>query len=164
MLIVGDSLAFGMQPFLGEMLGGRVLTWDVVRGRTTPNGMRALRIALLTLHPQTVVISLGTNDGPDPRRFSNRVRRTLRSVPDACIVWPTIWRPRRKGAYRGLNRVLRREARRDPRLTVVDWDRTVSKKTVVLPDGLHPSVPSYRVRSSLVAVAVVRGCVAAPPS
>jgi lysophospholipase L1-like esterase len=158
-LIVGDSLAVGTKPFLGAMIADRDVTFDARGGRTTPQGMRALRGDLRRLEPQTVVISLGTNDGSDATLFADRVRRTLRALPShACVVWPAIIRPRRKGRYRGLNRVLRRAARHDHRLTVISWDRMVSKGTVDLPDGVHPDADGYRFRSWVTAAAVRRGC------
>ncbi|MDX6721431.1 MAG: GDSL-like Lipase/Acylhydrolase family [Solirubrobacteraceae bacterium] len=141
------------------MITDREITFDARAGRTTPQGMRALRGDLRRFAPQTVVISLGTNDGSDARLFADRVRRTLRTLPvRACVVWPAIIRPRRKGRYRGLNRVLRRAARHDHRLTVISWDRMVSKGTVDLPDGVHPDADGYRFRSWVTAAAVHRGC------
>lgn len=158
-LILGDSLAVGTKPFLGAMITDREVTFDARAGRTTPQGMRALRGDLQRFAPQTVVISLGTNDGSDATVFADRIRRTLRVLPAyACAVWPTIIRPRRKGDYHGLNRVLRLAARRDPRLTVISWDRMVSKGTVDLPDGVHPDADGYRFRSWVTAAAVRRGC------
>lgn len=158
-LIVGDSLAVGMQPFLAEMITDRELTFAAKGGRTTPQGMLALRSELQRFAPQTVVISLGTNDGSDHRIFAARIRRALREVPPyACIVWAAIARPPRKGAYRQLNRVLRKAARRDRRLTIIDWDRMVAKGTVALPDGLHPDADGYRFRAWVTAAAVRRGC------
>jgi lysophospholipase L1-like esterase len=158
-LIVGDSLAVGTEPFLGAMITDREVTFDARAGRTTPQGMRALRGDLRRFAPQTIVISLGTNDGSDAGVFADRVRRTLRAMPAyACVVWPTIIRPRRKGDYHGLNRVLRLAARHDRRLTVISWDRMVSKGTVELPDGVHPDADGYRFRSWVTAAAVHRGC------
>jgi lysophospholipase L1-like esterase len=158
-LIVGDSLAVGTKPFLGAMISDREVTFDARAGRTTPQGMRALRGDLRRFAAQTVVISLGTNDGSDPAVFADRVRRTLHELPaDACVVWPTIVRPRRKGDYHGLNRVLRLAARHDHRLTVISWDRMVSDGTVDLPDGVHPDADGYRFRSWVTAAAVRRGC------
>ena len=162
-LIVGDSLAVGMMPFLGQMISDREITFDAKAGWTTPQGMRALRIALKQYAPQTIVMSLGTNDGADAGVFADRVRRTLSVLPsEACVVWPAIMRPRRKGDYHGLNRVLRQEARRDDRLTIVNWDRMVAKGTVGLRDGVHPDADGYRFRSWVTAAAVRRGCSAAP--
>jgi lysophospholipase L1-like esterase len=162
-LIVGDSLAVGMQPFLGEMITDREVTFDARAGWTSPQGMEALRLDLTQWAPQTFVISLGTNDGSNPGVFADRIRRTMRMLPPyACVVWPSIIRPKRKGAYEGLNRELRKAARLDRRLTVIDWDRMVEKGTVALRDGIHPNVDGYRFRAWVTAAAVRRGCPASP--
>ncbi len=164
-LIVGDSLAVGMRPFLDEMIPDRQVTFDVRAGWTTPQGMEALRLDLTQYAPQTVVISLGTNDGSDAHLFGDRIRRTLRGLPPyACVVWPAIIRPKRKGAYEGLNKELRKAALRDRRLTVINWDRMVTKGTVALRDGIHPTPDGYRFRAHVTAAAVLRGCAAAPPA
>jgi lysophospholipase L1-like esterase len=158
-LVIGDSLAVGLKPFLPAVLAGDALTWDTRSGRTTPEGMRALRGALRRVRPQTVIISLGTNDGPDPQQFKDRLRRVLRAVPvEACVVWAAIVRPPRKGPYRALNWVLRAEAARDARFTVVDWDAAVSSHKLVLPDGVHPDRLGFWYRSRMIATAVKRGC------
>ena len=90
--------------------------------------------------------------------FADRVRRMLRWLPShACVVWPTIIRPARKGAYDGLNRVLRNAASNDSRLTAdrrgTGWS---SKGTVTLRDGLHPDEDGYRFRAWVTAAAVHR--------
>lgn len=162
-LVVGDSLAVGMRPYLGALLPGRTITWDVRSGRTTPQGLQRLRARLDAAAPRLVLISLGTNDGPDPRRFTSRLRRALAAIPgDACVVWSSILRPRRKSPYRALNAVLRAEARRDPRLHLVDWAGAVRRGDVKLPDGLHPDAAGYEHRSRMFAAAVGRGCAAGP--
>ena len=162
-LIVGDSLAVGMRPFLGDMITDRRVTFDARAGWTTPQGMEALRLDLTQFAPQSFVISLGTNDGSDPSVFADRIRRIMRELPPySCVVWPSIIRPKRKGAYEGLNVELRKAARRDPRLTVIDWDRMVMKGTVALRDGIHPDEDGYRFRAWVTAAAVHRGCRAAP--
>ena len=157
-LVLGDSLAVGLQPFLPALLPGRAVTFATQQGWTSPMGMKVLRRTLrLGAAPRTVVISLGTNDGPSPQVFRDRVRRTLGYVHASyCVVWPAIYRPRRKGSYRELNRVLRAEARRDRRLVVIPWDRAVRKRAVALPDGLHPNSAGFRWRSYLIAAAVGR--------
>lgn len=164
-LVVGDSLAVGTEPYLGAMLEGRQMTWGAQSGRTTPQGLQTLRADLRQLTPQTVIVSLGTNDGPDPQRFADRLRRVMRAVPaDACVVWTTVNRPPRKGPYAGLNRVLRRAARSDPRLVLVDWDRAVAEGKVRLPDGLHPDAAGYWYRSRMIADAVINRCPTAVPA
>jgi lysophospholipase L1-like esterase len=161
-LVVGDSLAVGMRPYLGAMLGPSEVVWDARSGRTTPEGLVRLRAGLREVTPQTVVISLGTNDGPDPARFASRIQRALEAIPiSACIVWADINRPPRKGRYHELNRVLEQAAAQDPRVVLVHWDRAVLRRSVALPDGLHPDAPGFRYRSLMIAGAVARGCTAA---
>jgi lysophospholipase L1-like esterase len=158
-LIVGDSLAVGTMPYLDGMLTDRNITWDAVNGRTTPQGIHALRVDLRAVEPQAVVVSLGTNDGPDPRRFARRLRSMLGDLsPNTCVIWTAIVRPARKGPYRELNRVLRAEAERDHRLVVINWDHAVKRGTVVLRDGLHATAEGYRYRSLKIAQAVHAGC------
>jgi lysophospholipase L1-like esterase len=158
-LVVGDSLAVGMEPYLGAMLAPRTVVWDAHAGRTTPWGLMRLRSRLGEAAFGTVVISLGTNDGPDPRRFASRIRRALRAIPaSACVVWPDINRPPRKGRYHALNRVLDEAAAHDRRLVLVHWDRAVLKGRVALPDGLHPDAAGFEYRSQMIAGAVARGC------
>lgn len=158
-LVVGDSLAVGTKPFLAPMLGDRNIVMGVKTGITTPQGMGIVRRKLRRVTPQIVVISLGTNDGSDPKRFADRLRRTMALLPeDSCVVWSTIIRPRRKGAYRGLNRVLHQAKRRDSRIVVVDWKNAVTGGAVYLPDGLHADEAGYRYRSAMIADAVNTQC------
>ena len=158
-LVLGDSLAVGMRPFLGSMLPDREVVWDARTGRTTPQGLARLRADLPQVTPTTIVVSLGTNDGSDPGRFASRMRRLLLALPPtACVVWPAIYRPPRKGPYEALNRVLRRHARNDPRFVVPRWDVVVLRGEVLLPDGLHPAEFGFRHRSRIVASAIDHHC------
>jgi lysophospholipase L1-like esterase len=158
-LVVGDSLAVGMRPFLIPMLGDRDVAWDSRTGRTTPQGLQVLRATLPQITPATVVVSLGTNDGSDPRRFADRIRRVLLALPPrACVIWPTIIRPPRKGPYAALDRVLRDQARRDPRFVAPSWDYAVLRGNVRLPDGVHPDDFGFLYRSRMIAKAIRAGC------
>ena len=158
-LVVGDSLAVGTMPFLGPMLADRNVVAAAKNGITTPQGMKLVRKELRLVTPKTVVISLGTNDGSNAKRFADRVRRTMSLLPqNACVIWSTIIRPKRKGAYRGLNRVLYQARRRDPRIVVVNWEYAVNVGAVFLPDGLHADEAGYRYRSEMIAEAIELGC------
>jgi hypothetical protein len=157
-LVVGDSLAVGMRPYLAEALGTDV-AWDAKSGRTTPQGLFALRAALKVVQPATVVVSLGTNDGSDPARFQDRIDRMLAAIgPGRCVVWANIYRPARKGPYVALNGVLVQEAARIGRLHLVDWSSAVARRAVTLPDGLHPDADGFAYRSRMIARAVRSGC------
>ncbi len=163
-LVVGDSLAVGTEPYLTQLLTDRTLISDVKNGITTPEGMRLLRMSLRTVSPTTVVFSLGSNDGANATRFADRLRRTMALLPlNTCVVWSTIIRPPRKGAYRGLNRVLHNLKKKDPRLVVVDWEHAVTGGAVSLPDGLHADPDGYRYRGEMIANAVHAGCAARAP-
>lgn len=158
-LVVGDSLAVGLKPSLDELLNPMPIVWDARAGRTGPQGLIRLRARLSAMTPEIVVISLGTNDGPDPRRFTNRIQRALRLIPaQACVVWADIYRPPRKGSYWALNRALRAQARIDSRLHVVNWNAAVASHRVYLPDGLHPNPVGFMSRSRLFANAIQRYC------
>ena len=158
-LVVGDSLAVGLEPYLGPLVAPRQVVWDARGGRTTPQGLVRLRAELRSVAPAAVLISLGTNDGPRPARFRSRIRRALRAIPaGTCVVWADLHRPRWKGAYRRLNAVLEQEARRDPRLIVVRWSRAVERRRVHLRDGIHPDAAGFDYRSELYARALERSC------
>jgi len=159
LLVVGDSLAVGLEPYLAAMLGARPVVWNAVSGRTTPQGLFALRAMLRQMTPQTIVISLGTNDGPSPARFRGRIERVLAAAPPgACVVWTTVIRAPRKGRYHGLNAALREEARVHSRLVLVDWARAVASGRVALPDGVHPDPAGFSYRSQMIAGGIARGC------
>jgi hypothetical protein len=157
-LVVGDSLAVGLKPSLGHLLG-EPIAWDAKSGRTTPQGLVALRSALRIVKPKTVIVSLGTNDGPDPARFASRIDRALAAIgPNACVVWSDIYRPARKGPYASLNSVLGQEAARVSRLHLVHWDSAVAHRAVTLPDGLHPDAAGFAYRAKLIAQTVRSSC------
>ena len=160
LLVLGDSLAVGTMPYLDQMVPSDVnVTWDAVDGRTTPQGIDSLRFDLREVAPEIVAVSLGSNDGPDPARFTRRIRALLRDLgPHTCVAWFSIVRPLRKGRYGAMNRALRAEARRDPRLVVINWDHAVHRGTVKLRDGLHATPAGYRYRSSKIVQAVHAGC------
>jgi len=158
-LVVGDSLARGLQPTLGSLIAPRQLVWDVDGGRTTPEGLARLRADLRSMRPAAVLISLGTNDGPHADRFRDRIRRVLRAIPaGVCTVWADLDRPPRKGAYRAMNAELARAARHDRRLVVVHWHHAVATHRVDLPDQIHPDPAGFAYRSHLYARALERGC------
>jgi lysophospholipase L1-like esterase len=156
-LVVGDSLATGLEPYLEPLVAPRSVAWDASAGRTTPEGLVRLRAELRVMTPRAVLISLGTNDGPHADRFSDRIRRALRAIPPhVCVVWADLDRPPRKGPYRALNAELARAARHDRRLVVVHWHHAVASHRVLLPDGIHPDSAGFDYRSRLDASALGR--------
>jgi lysophospholipase L1-like esterase len=156
-LVVGDSLAKGLEPYLEPLVAPRTVIWDVSAGRTTPEGLVRLRAQLRVATPRAVLISLGTNDGPHADRFRDRIRRALQAIPrNVCVVWADLDRPPRKGAYRALNAELVRAARHDRRLVLVHWHHAVASHRVRLPDRIHPDTAGFEYRSRLFARALAR--------
>jgi hypothetical protein len=157
LLVVGDSLAKGLEPYLGRLVAPRSIIWDVSAGRTTPEGLVRLRAQLRVARPRAILVSLGTNDGPHADRFRDRIRRALHAIPPhVCVVWADLDRPPRKGPYRPLNAELARAARHDRRLVVVHWHHAVASHRVRLPDQIHPDPAGFDYRSHQYARALGR--------
>jgi lysophospholipase L1-like esterase len=156
-LVVGDSLAQGMRPYLSQQLPGWRVTHVVRVGFHTADGVERVR-ALGRGLPRYVVLSLGTND--DPRNISGfhaAVRAVLRTAGTRrCVVWPNIARRSAAGTtYAGFNRALAAEARSSPNLRVVDWvGMTRRHPAWIRADGVHATAAGYRARAAAVARAL----------
>ncbi len=156
-VLVGDSLNVGTAPYLRDELSGWTVRDDSVVGRQTDEGLDALA-ALPGAEP--VVVSLGTNDPPDPAGFEADVRRALRIAgAGRCLVWATIWRD--GGPDDSFNDVLRGVAAQDRRLRLLEWAEMLDRdRTLLAPDGLHGSPSGYAARA-VEAARLVRDCPAA---
>jgi lysophospholipase L1-like esterase len=155
LLVVGDSLAYEAEPYLGEELPG----WEI-RSHTGPGKKIAQGLADLEAAPaaDVLAISLGTNDDPwEPDVFRSAIERVLsKAGPDGHVVWPDIVSPPRDGvSYDALNETLAEAARSEPRLVIVDWSGLVRANPSWLDeDGIHVSDDGYRARARAVADAV----------
>jgi lysophospholipase L1-like esterase len=161
-LLVGDSLNVGMEPYLREALEGWTIAADDVVGRATAAGLEALAGRLLP--SGAVVISLGTNDPPgDVETFRHGVGRAIALAGrDSCVVWATIWRD--GAANEAFNEVLREAAREQSNFRVLDWAAMLEEHPAWLgADGTHASPEGYRARAEE-AARLVRSCAVARPS
>ena len=93
-LVVGDSLAVGMKPYLGDQLGSSEVVWDARSGRTTPEGLVHLRARLRAVTPQTVVIrkpeiakKTSTPTNPPGIACGHRWKSTTSSTAIARSAW-----------------------------------------------------------------------------
>ena len=159
LLVNGDSLAVGTQPYLPRALRRWRVTQSVSISRHAPEGASVLRAYGRGL-PRVIHMSLGTND--DPRTISS-FRSSVRAVmnvagPRRCVVWANIVRPPVAGAsYAAYNRVLAQESRRRDNLRVVNWARLVRQNRHWLAgDGVHVNATGYQVRARRVAKSVRR--------
>jgi hypothetical protein len=159
LLVNGDSLAVGTQPYIPQELR----RWKVIQSTAIsrhayegPSVMRAFGRSL----PRVIHVSLGTND--DPRAvesFRAAIRETMRVAgPRRCVVWTNIVRPPVAGAsYAGYNRALAQESRPRENLRVVDWARMVRENPGWLAgDGVHVSASGYQARARAIARSVRR--------
>jgi lysophospholipase L1-like esterase len=155
-LLVGDSLNVGTEPYLHDELDGWDVSSDDRVGRPTSEGLDVLR-ELMPTAPSHVVVSLGTNDHVGSvEAFRGAVEEVVRLAAGRCVVWATL---RRDGeAYEPFNAVLRDAAVRHETFALVDWSELVAADASLLADdGVHGSPEGYAARARAVAEAV-RAC------
>jgi hypothetical protein len=159
LLVNGDSLAVGTEPYLPQELRRWRITQSTEVSRHAFEGADVMRAYGRSL-PRVVHVSLGTNDDP---RTVDAFRAAIREVmevagPRRCVVWTNIVRPPVAGAsYAGYNRALARESRPRQNLRVVDWARMVRDNPHWLAaDGVHVNADGYRARAKAIARSVRR--------
>ena len=156
-LVVGDSLAEGTEPYVSRALPGWKVVTSAETSRTTSDGVA--EITGRSQLPPVIVASLGTNDDPGAvSSFEGSVQEVLAAAgPGGCVVWPNIVRPPYNGvSYRGYNRALAALAVTDPNLFVVDWAGMVTANPGWIgSDGVHASSSGYAARGEAIAQAVL---------
>jgi hypothetical protein len=144
-ILLGDSLAVGMRPFMPAHT-----TVDARVGRPTREGIGRLG----ALHPShRLLVSLGSNDPDDPKLIRWAVRQTLRFVgPDGVVVWATV------PGHPRANRALLDRNRDNHRLRVVRWARWAGRhRGSMTPDLIHcTSAAGYQVRARMFLEALPR--------
>lgn len=159
----GDSIAYGTDLYLKTYLRGWTLSANVDVSRHAYQGVAAIE----ELHragrlPPVVVVNLGTND--DPRavtQFRSYVRRVVAAAgPERCVIWATIVRPPYAGvSYDGYNRILLATAKRNAGFHVFDWRPLARAHPGWFgSDGVHPSIPGYKLRARLLAAFIRASC------
>ena len=143
LLVNGDSLAVGTQPYIPRALRRWKVTQSTAVSRHAYEGASVMRAYGRGL-PRVIHVSLGTND--DPRSVS-AFRSAIREVmavagPRRCVVWANIVRPPVAGAsYAGYNRALAQESRPRQNLRVVNWATAGERANSywLAGDGVHVS-------------------------
>jgi lysophospholipase L1-like esterase len=154
LLVVGDSLTVGTQPYLPHYLPGWRVRQEVSVSKQVTDGPATLRRFGRGL-PRVVFVNLGTNG--DPRGvglFLSSLRRMMRIAgPRRCVVWSTIVRPPVGGAsYSALNRALAREGTRRRNLILFRWTRLARRHPYWFgPDHVHVTATAYRTRARAMA-------------
>lgn len=160
LVLIGDSLAVGIQGLLPSLLPGWTVTADALTGRSLAAGMQLAAGADLTSRPTVLAVSLFTND--DPRATAALAAAVQRSVslvgPHGCAVWATIVRPPYRGvSYAAANATLRRLSAQDGgALLLVPWAEEVSRHPGwVAPDRVHGTPTGYEARARMYAQAAL---------
>jgi lysophospholipase L1-like esterase len=154
-LVIGDSLGVGTEPYLERQLYGTRITNDSEVGRPSSGGLEPLR-SLLAPSDAVVVFALGTNDGTsETAAFANNLEQAASIAGDRCIVIPTLARPPVDGVgVDGMNAVIRGFAASHPNVEIVDWHAAVASQPNLLFDGVHAVSQGYALRAAMIAQAV----------
>lgn len=161
LVVIGDSLAEGMKPYLAQVFPGWRITTDARVGRPLAEGMNVL--TNMTAPAGAVyAFSLFTNDDPRSVAALERAVRTSvqRAGASGCVIWATIVRPPVGGvSYDAANAGLARlSGELSGRLVIADWAGAVrANPGLVGGDGVHAGGGGYRTRAALYAAAVA-GC------
>ena len=160
LVMIGDSLAEGTEPYLGGLLNGWKVATDARVGRPLAEGMSILGRTQLPGGPLILAFSLFTNDSP--RNVAGARRGGAHERPARRLGLRDLGHDRAAAAGR---RELRgrepgpRQLERDPslggRLLVVPWAETVAANPgLVGTDGVHATQVGYQTRAQLYAQAV----------
>jgi hypothetical protein len=153
-LLVGDSLAVGIAPYVDAGLGERLLTVEAAEGRGTGTQVDLLDGYAGTSAPIWIV-SLGTNDNPED--FTDVAPDVLRLAgPDRCVVWFDIWR---SGTDDEVNATLDALALKHDNLHLVRWHETSELHPEWFSGyDVHPASDGYAVRGQMAIDAVATSC------
>jgi hypothetical protein len=158
LVMIGDSLAEGTEPFLGRALPGWSVSTDARRGRPLAEGMHILGKTSLGPAP-VLAFSLFTNDAPtNLGALEAAVRLSVqRAGRNGCAIWATISRPFNGGSYAQANaRLIALAADPDLRghLFVVPWAELIRRNPALVGrDRVHATPSGYRERARLYAQA-----------
>jgi hypothetical protein len=153
-LLLGDSLAVGIAPYVDAGLGQRTLAVDAAEGRGTATSVSLLTPYAASAAPDWIV-SLGTNDNTD--EFGDNARALMQLAgTDRCVVWFDVWRV---GADESINATLTQIAAVNPNLHLIPWHETSTLHSEWFSgDDVHPSSEGYAVRGQMAIDAVHQYC------
>ncbi len=156
-LVLGDSLALTVYPWLADLLPDRYVSYEAEVGRSTAWAARTL--AGLGSIPPVVIISIGTND-----ELATDVESGARTIldllgPQRCVVWVDIERPDRVGDPKSdLNAALARASAGRRNVSILRWTDAVAAHPAWLSgDGIHATELGAQARAEAFAAASA-GC------
>jgi lysophospholipase L1-like esterase len=161
-LVIGDSLGVGMEPYLADALSGYDVRTDAEIGRGSAAGVDALERNLAP-RDDVVVFALGSNDDPrQPQGLATSLEAAQKLAAGRCLIVATLETSELTGVpEEPLNRTIRAFAAANPNVRLVEWHDAVSPDLLV--DGGHATPEGYGLRASLFADAIASCDGAAPP-
>lgn len=164
-VVVSDSIAAGAQGAITDTLerGGWTVVFDAERNRTTYSAAPAVAAHLGEL-TDTVVLSLGANDGGDPETFRERVDSVMAELGGVRrVFWLNLHEVRE--FYGPANEVLRAAAADHDQLSVLDWHALAdASEELTAADGLHLTAAGGAAMAGLVGAAVLHEEPVEPPT
>jgi hypothetical protein len=142
-VVVGDSLGVGTTPYL------RPSQSDTLVGRSSANGVQALRRLVQRGTPSQVVFDLGTND-PTAQDLAHSIRQARRIVGGAELFVPTV-----NGPNAAAKNALLHQLAQQGEINLIDW--ASHSRGLTGSDGIHASPSGYRQRAALIARALRGG-------
>jgi lysophospholipase L1-like esterase len=152
-LLLGDSITYGVEPTARERLGGRYsLSVEGIPGVEAPQEIAAAQSASQFPFDQ-VVVNLGTNDVSDPEQDLNETAAALDQIVSSfatvdCVHLVTINERMLTDGSSGpraqqLNEVIRQIASRHDNAHIIDWAKTVHQSAAddenITSDTVHPN-------------------------
>ena len=168
-LVLGDSLALDVYPYLANLLPDRYVSYEARVGRSTSQIAEAL--ANMTEIPNVVIVSAGTNDWA-AADFTTSAENIMTMLgPHRCVVWMDTARPQRSDPNLGLqepasaiNTALDALAAEHTNIHIVRWSALAAAHPEWFgSDGIHPNDDGIKVRANEMANAALT-CSALNPS
>lgn len=152
-LVIGDSLGVGTEPYLAPRLSGYRVHTDAEVGRGSGAGVDVLAE---TVSPadDVIVFALGSNDDPsEPESLAVNLERANALAAGRCLVAATLEVSELTGVSDDpLNDVIRSFAAASPNVRLVEWEQAV--RPDLLADGGHATPEGYELRAGLFADAI----------
>jgi len=168
-LVLGDSLALDVYPYLANLMPDRYVSYVAKVGRSTSQISDAL--AAMTDIPNLVIVSAGTNDWT-AKDFTASAEQIMTMLgPHRCVVWMDISRPQRTDPNLGpqdpaaaINTALDALAAEHSNIHIVRWSALAATHPEWFGhDGIHPNDDGIKVRAKAMTNAALQ-CSALDPS
>lgn len=163
-VVIGDSLALGMSPYLRGQLTGWPMSVDARIGRPLAEGLHVIESTPMPSGHPVLAVSLFTNDSPgNVNALDAAVREAVSLVgPGGCVLWATISRPPLYGVSYATANARLHDLAADPRLAgrlvVVPWAEAVRRHPEWhVRDKVHATGTGYAAMGQLFADAA-RSC------